>query len=107
MGYKRRKRKDQEPLSSPTVLESSSRFAQGGDPPPVADAGTTARKTHTITRLADGTVCIGAECSVVRVAPTGTIEIDVRECDDEVQQLVNSALDKGAGAEVKTRSVKR
>lgn len=44
--------------------------------------------TPSITKLDDGTICIGDQCSVIRIPPKGDIEIDVSQCPDEVRELI-------------------
>ncbi len=76
---------------------SASRAGAGG----ASDARDDSRKTHSITRLEDGTVCIGADCAVIRIPPTGDIQIDARNCPDDVGQKLTERLMDGAGADFK------
>ncbi len=59
------------------------------------------RKTHAVTRLPDGTVCIGDGCAVLRIPPKGDIEIDLAECDDDVKHTIVDRVNAGSGADFK------
>ena len=58
--------------------------------------------TPAVTKLPDGTFCIGLGCASINVNPkTVKFEVDARGCDDEVQNAIADALRAGALADIK------
>lgn len=94
-----RGRRPTEPDAPGAVADAVGGEGAGGS----RDAGSTSRKTHAIVRLDDGTVCIGADCAVIRIPPTGDIQIDARECPDDVADKLTDRLMDGAGADFKLK----
>jgi len=68
-----------------------------------SEPGGTSRKTHAIQRLPDGTLCIGEGCTIIRIPPSGDIQIDARDCPDDVADVIRERLDSGAGADFKLK----
>lgn len=72
----------------------------GADPNLVPGAPGSRPSTPSITKLPDGTICIGEGCSVIRVPPQGNIEIDLSDCPEDVRgQIVRRVAIDGAGTE--------
>jgi len=79
------------------------RAARGGASGVQGKAG----KTHTTWRDETGALCIGEGCAIVRVPRVGDIEINVRDCDDDVAAEINGRLESGAGADFKMPALKK
>lgn len=65
----------------------------------VKKRGAAARKqkpdasSGSVTRMEDGTVCIGLGCSVIRVVPgSKEVDIDLSRCSDDAKQAVVKAI---------------
>ena len=71
------------------------------------DAGEVSRKTHSIRKLDDGTICIGEGCSILRIPPTGDIQIDATQCPDDVSDIISERLNQGSGADFKMKPRKK
>lgn len=84
---------------------SDSTGGEGSDG--VGGSGSVTRKTHSVTTLEDGTICIGADCAVIRVPLIGDIQIDTRECPDDVADRISQRLNEGAGADFKLKAKAR
>lgn len=58
-------------------------------------------KTASITKLPDGTTCIGDGCTKLKIPPKGkgNIEIDFSECPPEVKKELTDRIIEGAGTE--------
>ena len=48
--------------------------------------------SSSITTLEDGTICVGNDCMVMRIPPTGNITLDLGECPDEVKEKISRKI---------------
>lgn len=89
--------------SEPGSAHPDSTGAGGKGAGAADESGGASRRTHTITRLDDGTICIGADCAIIRIPPSGDIQIDARDCPDDVARALTERLNEGAGADFKLK----
>lgn len=61
--------------------------------------------TPNITKLPDGTICVGDGCSILKIPPKGNIEMDFSECPEEVKKIIINRLTEGAGTEYVNRTI--
>ena len=41
-----------------------------------------------VTQLPDGTLCIGNDCSRIRIPPKGDVELDLSDCPEDVRKTI-------------------
>jgi hypothetical protein len=106
MGNKHRSRTAGEPLSgvSSRKLDSGTSM-EGNVKDNAGEKQTTNIKTPTSTRLADGSICIGAHCIKLSIASGGTeVKFDATECDNDTQLAIRNAIEKGAITDFKLKA---
>jgi hypothetical protein len=55
--------------------------------------------TSSITRLPDGTVCVGDGCARLKIPPKGNIELDFSECPEDIKKTIAGRVIDGAATE--------
>ena len=104
MANKQQKGTSGKSLRTPTEFSSQSSVIPQHIAVDIEKGGDVSYKTPAITKLPDGTICIGSECATIRIPPAGSgkdIEIDARGCDENTQRALGNAISQGSGADFK------
>jgi hypothetical protein len=77
--------------------------AGSAEPTVIGEPTVVSIESKSITRLDDGTVCIGDGCSVMRIPKTGNVQLDISKCPDDVKALIAKRIGvDGAATEYKS-----
>jgi len=86
------------PETPADVPQGDARPSRGGNAESSREAGDSGgvRETDSITELDDGTICLGQGCSVLRIRPSGNLELDATKCPERIAARLEERLRDGA-----------